>query len=236
MGRVHFIGGEKGGVGKSLTSRLLAQYLIDHASPFAGFDLDQSHATFSRFYDEYTGQLVVDDFSSLDRILEFADQNPQHDIIVDLAAQTSQRLNKWIDDSDVMGAFAELGYQVFLWHVMDDGRDSINLLEKLLNSYTQSSLRFVVVENLGRGDNFEGFLRSQTFRKAQSRNADFVTLDKLETRLTQKIDFNNLSFWAAANDRQLIGFVERKRMKVWLDNNYQQLDAFLAAPAKVTAK
>ena len=51
----------------------------------------------------------------------------------------------------------------------------------------------VVVENLGRGDNFEAFLRSETFRKAQLRNADFVTLDKLETRLTQKIDFNNFN-------------------------------------------
>jgi len=230
MGRVHFIGGEKGGVGKSLTSRLLAQYLIDHAKPFAGFDLDQSHATFSRFYDEYTGTLVVDDFASLDRILEFADKNPQHDIIVDLAAQTAQRLNKWIDDSDVMGTFDELGYQIFLWHVMDDGLDSIHLLEKILNTYPQSYIKFVVVENLGRGDNFEAFLRSETFRKAQLRNADFVTLDKLETRLTQKIDFNNLSFWAAANDRQLVGFVERKRMKVWLNNSYQQLDLFLSSP------
>ena len=26
---IHFIGGEKGGVGKSLTARVLAQYMID---------------------------------------------------------------------------------------------------------------------------------------------------------------------------------------------------------------
>ena len=30
----------------------------------------------------------------------------------------------------VFGLCEELGYQVYLWHVMDDGADSIDLLEK----------------------------------------------------------------------------------------------------------
>ena len=37
-GNIHLIGGEKGGVGKSLVSRLLAQYFIDHSISFLGFD------------------------------------------------------------------------------------------------------------------------------------------------------------------------------------------------------
>ena len=43
MSSIHFIGGEKGGVGKSLFARVLAQYLIDHELPLAAFDSDQSH-------------------------------------------------------------------------------------------------------------------------------------------------------------------------------------------------
>ena len=34
MGQIHFIGGEKGGVGKSFTARLLAQYFIDRGNLF----------------------------------------------------------------------------------------------------------------------------------------------------------------------------------------------------------
>ncbi len=41
MSHIHFIGGEKGGVGKSLVSRILAQYLIDNDRPFLGFDTDK---------------------------------------------------------------------------------------------------------------------------------------------------------------------------------------------------
>ena len=40
---IHLIGGEKGGVGKSMVARLLAQYLIDQSIPFLGFDTDKSH-------------------------------------------------------------------------------------------------------------------------------------------------------------------------------------------------
>jgi cellulose biosynthesis protein BcsQ len=38
MTNIHLVGGEKGGVGKSLVARLLAQYFIDHSLPFVGFD------------------------------------------------------------------------------------------------------------------------------------------------------------------------------------------------------
>ena len=41
LSRIHFIGGEKGGVGKSVLSRLLSQYFIDHGVPFAAFDSDR---------------------------------------------------------------------------------------------------------------------------------------------------------------------------------------------------
>ena len=33
MANIHLIGGEKGGVGKSLVARILAQYLIDKELP-----------------------------------------------------------------------------------------------------------------------------------------------------------------------------------------------------------
>lgn len=49
MSTIHFIGGEKGGVGKSVLSRLLSQYYLDNSLVFQGFDADQSHSTLSRY-------------------------------------------------------------------------------------------------------------------------------------------------------------------------------------------
>jgi hypothetical protein len=224
MSNIHFIGGEKGGVGKSMTSRLLAQYLIDAGTPFIGLDSDQSHGTFSRFYSEFAAPLIVDDYDSLDQLIMFAQENPESDLIVDLAAQTSTRLGKWIDESDALTLFQEIGSQVYLWHVMDDGADSVNLLNNLLNRYPQEFIKFVVVSNLGRGECFDHFEQSTTYQKAQERNAIFLTLAKLQPQLAARIDFSNTSFWAAANNIEVMNIIERSRVRVWLKNNYLQFD------------
>lgn len=227
MGRIHFIGGEKGGVGKSMTARLLAQYLIDRERIFIGFDMDESHATLSRFYQEYTSPVSVDDWSSLDHMIEVAEQNPQLELIVDLAAQTAPRLERWINDCDALEIFQQLGVTPYLWHVMDDGVDSMNLMARTLDTYGQDFLHFVIVQNMGRAEDFSHFSQSSMFRQASKRLTHFVTLPRLDAKLAQKIDFSNLSFWAAANSLQSIGLVERKRVKVWLQRNYEQFDRFL---------
>lgn len=224
MSNVHFIGGEKGGVGKSMTSRLLAQYLIDAGKPFIGLDSDQSHGTFSRFYSEFAWPLIIDDYDSLDQLIILAQENPESDLIVDLAAQTSIRLGKWIDESDALALFQELGSQVYLWHVMDDGADSVNLLNGLLNRYPQDFINIVVVNNLGRGECFEHFEQSTTYQKAKDRNAIFITLAKLQPQLAARIDFANTSFWSAANNTEVMNIIERSRVRVWLKNNYSQFD------------
>lgn len=227
MSNVHFIGGEKGGVGKSMTSRLLAQYYIDRKRPFLGFDSDASHGTFSRFYGEFASPVIVGEDDSLDGILEAGESNPDHDLIIDLAAQTATRLGEWIEETDVFGLLDEMGYQVYLWHVMDDGADSIDLLARSLERNPQPELQYVVVQNLGRGSDFSQFRASPAWRAAQARGAHLFELGRLNPKLTHKVDFANASFWAAANNRELMNIAERQRMKVWLKNNYSQLDALL---------
>lgn len=232
MGYMHFVGGEKGGVGKSLTARVLAQYFIDKKMPFAGFDLDHSHATFTRFYGEFATQLNARDFSSLDKIIEYAEDYPANNIVADLAAQTAQFIDKWIADSDIFSIFKELNYKVFMWHVMDDGFDSLDLLRKLLEKHQHPDIQLVVALNLGRGDDFTLFRESETYQELVKRSGRVFKLKKLETRLSQKIDINNSSFWSAANNREIMSIVERKRVATWLDHTHKQIDKLLLTEAQ----
>ena len=63
--RIHLVGGEKGGVGKSMVARLLAQYFIDHAMPFVGYDTDRSHGALLRFYADFASPALVDRYEAL---------------------------------------------------------------------------------------------------------------------------------------------------------------------------
>src|SRR6202167_3187126 len=102
MTNIHLVGGEKGGVGKSLVARLLAQYLIDKELPFVGFDTDRSHGALMRFYAGFASPVVVDSYEALDAIVEAAVAQPERRILVDLAAQTQEPLAKWMEESGVI--------------------------------------------------------------------------------------------------------------------------------------
>ena len=109
MTNIHLIGGEKGGVGKSVVARVLAQYMIDKKLDFVGFDTDRSHGSLVRFYSDFASPMLIDSYESLDTMVELAAENPGERILVDLAAQTHERLVKWIDESGVLEALSEHG-------------------------------------------------------------------------------------------------------------------------------
>jgi hypothetical protein len=228
MANIHFIGGEKGGVGKSLVARVVAQYLIDHQLPFLGFDTDRSHGALMRFYSGYASPVLVDRYETLDNIFEAAVDQPERRVLVDLAAQTHEPLVRWMDESGVLDLAEEGGFTLHYWHVMDAGKDSVDLLKRLLDRFG-SRLKYVIVLNQIRGDDFSILQGSGELARAQELGAKVLNLRHLHDAVINKIDATSSSFWAAQNaaDKNVtgLGLMERQRVKTWIRDAYQQLDA-----------
>jgi hypothetical protein len=228
MANVHFIGGEKGGVGKSLVARLLAQYLIDKGLPFIGFDTDRSHGALMRFYSGFASPVTVDRYEALDSIIEAAVEQPERRVLVDLAAQTQEPLAKWMDESGVVELAAEAGFALSYWHVMDSGKDSVDLLRKLLDRFG-GRLSYKLVLNQLRGDDFSLLKQSGEEARALALGARIVSIKRLSEGAMQKIDASSSSFWAAKNtadkENAGLGLMDRQRVKMWLRGAYEELDA-----------
>jgi hypothetical protein len=228
MANIHFIGGEKGGVGKSLVARVLAQYLIDKQLPFLGFDTDRSHGALMRFYAGFAAPVVVDRYEALDAIVEAAVAQPDRRILVDLAAQTHDSIVKWMDESGVLELSGEEGFVINYWHVMDSGKDSVDLLAKLLDQFGER-LSYVLVLNQLRGDDFSILQKSEAQARALALGAQIVSIKRLSEGVIQKIDASSSSFWAAGTsaDKAVtgLGLMDRQRVKIWLRGAYQQIDA-----------
>lgn len=228
MSNIHFIGGEKGGVGKSLLARVLAQYMIDKQLPFLGFDTDRSHPALMRFYAGYASPVVVDRYEALDTIVEATVDQPQRRILVDLAAQTHDPLVRWMDESGVLNLLDEMGSNVYYWHVMDTGKDSVDLLKRLLDRFG-SALRYVLVRNHVRGGDFSVLEQSGEQARAVSLGAQIVSIRKLHESVIQKIDAGSASFWKAKSAQDAegahgLGLMERQRLKMWLRDVYREID------------
>jgi hypothetical protein len=227
MSNIHLIGGEKGGVGKSVVARVLAQYMIDRDIPFLGFDTDRSHGALMRFYADYASPVLVDRSESLDLMVETASEHPDKRILVDLAAQTHDRLTRWMDEAGVLEALGELGLTLTYWHVMDSGMDSVTLLKRLFDRF-RSRVSYVIVLNQLRGDGFDIFETSGEKEHALGLRAKIITLRRLNQDVMTKIDAGNTSFWAAqqrsASNPSGLGVLERQRVKMWLKHAYEQID------------
>ena len=228
VSKIHLIGGEKGGVGKSMVSRLLAQYFIDHQIPFVGFDTDRSHGSLTRFYTDYASPVLIDRYEALDRIVESAVDHPGRRVLVDLAAQTHDPLVRWMDESGVLDMADLSGITLNYWHVMDSGRDSVDLLRKLLDRFGQR-VHYILVRNQLRGDDFGQLDRSGELERAKGLGAQVMDLKRLHDAVVQKIDIRNSSFWAARNasaiDGPGLGLMERQRLKMWMSHAYSALEA-----------
>jgi hypothetical protein len=223
MSHIHFIGGEKGGVGKSLLARVLAQHFIDRHQPFLGFDTDRSHGALLRFYADYAAPMPLDAHDSLDPVIEAAVADPARRVLVDLAAQTQASLTRWLDEAGVSDVAAELGVTLHYWHVMDSGHDSVQLLARWLDG-PGAALPLVLVLNEVRGDRFEQLMASGLLERAQAAGARTLRLRKLPDALLQKLDAEGASFWAALNTGGGgLGLLDRQRLKLWLQRTSADL-------------
>jgi len=226
VSKIHLIGGEKGGVGKSMVSRLLAQYFIDQKMPFVGFDTDRSHGALMRFYADYASPVLVDRYEALDSIIEAAVEEPGRRVLVDLAAQTQEPLLKWMEESGVLDMADLSGIRLYHWHVMDSGRDSVDLLERLLDRFGQR-VHYVLVKNELRGDDFGQLERSGQLERALGLGAQVIDIKKLHDAVVQKIDARNASFWSAKNNSAIdgpgLGLMERQRLKLWLAHAFDEI-------------
>jgi hypothetical protein len=170
--------------------------------------------------------MLIDSYESLDTMVELAAENPDERILVDLAAQTHERLVKWMDESGVLEALNEHGLSLTYWHVMDSGKDSVAMLKSLFDRFG-SRLNYVIVLNQVRGDTFDLFDKSTQKAQASGLQAKVITLKRLNQQVIAKIDAENSSFWAAQQkngDGSGLGILQRQRVKVWLQHGYQQID------------
>jgi hypothetical protein len=237
MSTVHLVGGEKGGVGKSVVARLLAQLFIERAVPFAALDADLSHGALVRYYSDYARKVDLAQLDSADQIMDCA-LAAERRVLVDLPAQSHRALRRWIETADVLTYAREVDVRLVFWHVTDGGYDSVAQLEQLLE-LLGTAVQCIVVKNQGRSRDFTQFDASPVHQRLLELGGQVTTLPELDSAVMYKIDRYGSSFWAAINateGERALSPMERRRAKLWLERAHQALDQVgewqpLTAPA-----
>jgi hypothetical protein len=225
MSTVHLVGGEKGGVGKSVVARLITQLFIDRSLPFSAFDADQSHGALLRYYSDYARAVDLSVLSSADEIMDSA-LAAERSVVVDLPAQSVRSLSTWLESTDVLAFARESDVRFVFWHVTDGGFDSVAQLEQQLERHG-GELDYVVVENEGRSKSFRQLEGSPAYERLNALGGRVIRLPELDPAVMYELDRFGSSFWAAVNTSEgprALSPMARRRAQKWLEQSFRALE------------
>jgi hypothetical protein len=214
------VGGDKGGVGKSATSRILTEYLDEHSRPHLAFDGDDVNPTFLRFYPNATRIFTksVKGFEVLINNLEGA--TPYQ--LVDLGAGTSLMFAQFAHKTGFLEEVAAVGGAVTFVFVLAPSVDSIHLLKLLYEQY-RNSISYVIAKSEAVPGSWDLWTSTKTREALLKAGAIEITIPALDVDAFALADRHSLSWDAASEDKRL-PLASRSYLKRWRKLVFEQFD------------
>lgn len=234
---IYLVGGEKGGVGKTFTSRALAQYLTGKDSTFVLVEADSQINDVGRLYSNQAAQLhtitLSDDptrATEPDVIFNAAMQAP---VLVNLPSNTQSVLQRWMERVELLDFMQEHygGQYIVQWFVTDGCHESIRQLEASIGAF-DNRIPHIVVLNEGRlnGADFQ-YLNDEIGYQKIKQNPNFITqivFPSLENAIQYQIDKNEWTLEEAVEQiAQDQGILAKQRVITFIKRYTQVFDRAL---------
>lgn len=217
--------GEKGGVGKTTSARILADYLKSRDMPFRAFDAEGDTGQLLRFHGPETSGINVGDAASVSAVLDYLmDGTAKRIALVDLGARSGQDLKSWLYRGGALEE-AEAGrLGITVVYVLGGAVDSVGHLKECFNALGKE-VDYVVVRNLGVASRFDVYENSKVREDLLKAGAKEITFPALDPAVYQSVDRASLPFSAFAdNQGGNFSFTERRYTRTFLRESFAALD------------
>ncbi|MCT7953284.1 hypothetical protein NG798_26140 [Ancylothrix sp. C2] len=231
--RIHFWGGESGGVGKSTGCKAMIHYLDATLGrqDFRLIDADRSKPDVKDAYSTALGERCLegffseatDLFSKADEILNAALYG---DVVVNLPASVGAALEQWVKNTDLILVAAESNIELIVWFVSNGSPDSMRLFYESLQQWG-AGVNHVLVRNLGLNRNsevWEKFAASDEYQKAKQQHG-FKEFDLPMLYDAGKISGATVPLQNFAANPQLLGIAGASRTRKFLKDVSASFDA-----------
>ena len=210
---LYFIGGSKGGVGKSILSMILADYLTQYRQrKIILVESDTSNPdvgkTFTHNDDVEVISLSLDNADGWIELVNYSEASDK-DILINSAARSGEAVEKF--GGTLIGSLEELQRQLVSFWVINRQRDSIELLKKYMD-VVPGELHVVRNTFYGEPQKFELFNNSKTKIEAEKRGIT-IDLPDLADRVTDDLYSKRLSVAKAMLEMPLGNRAELKRWR-----------------------
>ncbi len=225
MATIHFVDGEKGGVGKSFFARTIVQYCLDKEYSFVPIETDTSNPGLYNRYKDICQYAIfsVDEKEhyKADKVFEIAIDKT---VIVDLPAQSHKAVSKWIERNKLIENSKDYGINLCKWFVCNGEDESVYLFTKSLDYYGLT-IQHILVRNWGMYDDWEDWDEDEKLQSLIKKyKVKVIDFPKLPYKERFVIDKNKLSF-SAAREHSEITILGKQRVVDFLKETYAEIES-----------
>jgi hypothetical protein len=196
--RILWIGGSKGGVGKSMTTLATLDYLLSEGTRVLLVECDNANPDVYRAYGELvpTERMDLDEADGWIHLVNICEAHARSTVVVNTAARNNvavRRYGQLLDSSlDALGADLQV------WWVINRQRDGLELLREFMEVMPQAHVHVIRNGYFGAEHKFELYNLSKLREAVESRGGHSVTLPDLADRVADDIYTQRLSIAGAS--------------------------------------
>ena len=225
------VGADKGGVGKTTTSRALLDFLARKNIVARAFDTENPRGTLNRFYPQTTRIIDLNNVADQMQLLDTIETAPVKVTIVDLKAGNLSSALQIFDHIGVLDAAAAGDFNLGLVHVVGPSIASLDEMNEVAG-FTRN-ISYVVAKNFINETNFFEWDDS-TYQRyfASLQDAKEIEIPKLNEMAYEQVDLAGVTFSSFIANRDAAGnggdfsFVLRGYVRKWqrdLDTEFESL-------------
>ena len=208
-----FVSGSKGGVGKSLTTMALLDYLSQSHKFLKLIDADTNNPDVFRCYGAQTAGEVLDlnDVDGWIQLVNTCDASPFKSVVVNTPAQSNESARKYM--AILTNALRELARPLVTLWVINRQRDSLELLHDYMTNAGGGLVHVVCNGYFGQQAKFELYRNSTIHETVSGLGGKSLFLPDLSDRVTDDLYSRRVTMGDAAKQLKLGDRVELQRWR-----------------------
>ena len=198
VGRIYWVGGSKGGVGKSLMTVATLDYLLARGDDVFLVECDTSNPDVWKAYEEHVkGELIdLDEADGWIRLVNVCHAHRRGVVVINTAARNNAAVTQF--GPMLESSLAELGTKLVALWMINRQRDSLELLTEYMQAMPSAEVHVVRNGYFGDERKFELYNTSKLRESIEQRGGKSVTLPDLADRVADDIYTQRLALSVAA--------------------------------------
>jgi MinD-like ATPase involved in chromosome partitioning or flagellar assembly len=213
---MYYVGGSKGGVGKSLVSFALVDYLISRDQRVLLMDSDTDNPDVYKAHKHADLPALVCKMHKLDNadgwadMLNTVESHPEHVVVINSAARSKEGTSNY--GELLKAALEALGRELITFWVINRHRDSIELLHSFQHIFSEAPIHVCRNLHFGTADRFDLYNNSKIKEKVEQTGTS-LDFPELASRVVDTLYSGRTTIWKAVAELPIGNRVELLRWR-----------------------